>query len=596
VLFNLKRIAPYALAVIFSANALLWWGWGPAIARGWATNSDFYIVRLCGGFSFMTLPLFIALMMGDPVIRDFRIGIDPLIFSKPLSRASYLLGKFCGNFFVLFCCQAAYILTLFVLQAFGKAGMITLSPRLLPYLQHFLFFTVVSSLAFGAVCFTVGTLTRNVKIVYGLAVSFYVLYIAWQESIKGLAMRWRILLDPLLFNFAAELEKAESAVWLNRLVISYDGLTIANRLFMLSVTLICLGLLYLRFSSAERAGKNSSQSSSFSLLNLAPPVEWLYQEAAGVGPAQAVEAEEAVAAAKPVTLPQVSRMTKGWRAGWSQFAAALGVEFRLLRAERSLIVVAPLIMLLCAIELAAFELVPQLSYAATYAGRTADALLLLLFGIAVFYTGETMHRDRELGIEPVLWSTPAPNTVILLSKFTATLLLSLSLVALVALTVICLQLYKGHAPLEPGVHLKTYALITVPSVLFMIAASTAVNVLLRDKYLAYAVSLAVGGAVYYLAGPGRYNWLYNPVLYKLWTPGEIVQGGDALKRILIYRLYDVALAGLALSAALLFFERKNARGWKLRGNALAILAACASAALAGLALLLAREMNLNQGF
>lgn len=110
--FNLKRVAPYALMIIFSANAVLWWGGGPAVASGWATNSEYYIVRNFQGFCFMTgLPLFIALMMGDPVIRDFRIGVDPLIFSKPVSRAGYLLGKFFGNFFVLVCCQACFALT-----------------------------------------------------------------------------------------------------------------------------------------------------------------------------------------------------------------------------------------------------------------------------------------------------------------------------------------------------------------------------------------------------------------------------------------------------------------------------------------------------
>src|SRR2546423_4824396 len=142
VLLNYKRVAPYALMILFSANAVLWWGWGPAVERGWATNSDFYIDRLFGGFSFTTLPLFIAVMMGDPVIRDFRIGIDPLIFSKPISRFQYLLGKFFGNFFVLVCCQASFALTALLLQAFSKSGMIVLPFRVVPYFKHFFFFVV----------------------------------------------------------------------------------------------------------------------------------------------------------------------------------------------------------------------------------------------------------------------------------------------------------------------------------------------------------------------------------------------------------------------------------------------------------------------
>src|SRR5260370_37369357 len=98
---NSKRIAPYVMALLCGGNALLWWGWGPATGRGWAVNSDFFIAGALPVYSFMTLPLFTPLFMADPGIRDFLPGVDPLIFSKPISRAEYLLGLFFGKFFVL---------------------------------------------------------------------------------------------------------------------------------------------------------------------------------------------------------------------------------------------------------------------------------------------------------------------------------------------------------------------------------------------------------------------------------------------------------------------------------------------------------------
>ena len=74
VLLNSKRIAPYALMIFFSSNAVLWTS--AAIHFGWAINSDFYIVRNYSGFTFgiLGLPLFAAVIMADPVIRDFRLG------------------------------------------------------------------------------------------------------------------------------------------------------------------------------------------------------------------------------------------------------------------------------------------------------------------------------------------------------------------------------------------------------------------------------------------------------------------------------------------------------------------------------------------
>src|SRR4026207_1366025 len=87
---NSKRIAPYFMALLCAGNGLLWWGWGPAAGRRWAVNADLFIAVVLPLYSFLPLPLFTALFMADPVSKDFRAGVDPLIFSKPISRAAYL--------------------------------------------------------------------------------------------------------------------------------------------------------------------------------------------------------------------------------------------------------------------------------------------------------------------------------------------------------------------------------------------------------------------------------------------------------------------------------------------------------------------------
>ncbi|HKQ06169.1 MAG TPA: ABC transporter permease [Blastocatellia bacterium] len=569
-LFNRKRYAPYAMGVLFAANALLWWGWGAAVSYGWATNSEFYIVRNFAGFSFMTLPLFTALIMGDPVIRDFRTGIAPLIFSKPVSRATYLLGKFFGNFLVLVCCQLAFPLTLISLQWFRTSGMVMQPLRVIPYFTHFLLLVVISHFALAALYYTVGTLTRNVKIVYGLGVAFYPFYIAYQAVLlKGLPWRWRIALDPLLMNWADLTAKGGGGNWvnaesINQFAFNYNSDVIANRLLMIGVSLLCLTLLYLRFSTIER-GKKNAEPNQTSIFGLAPKTERLYSEPLSPGAAPSVQVIK-TAAAEKVAIPRVNIITQGWRASRQQFMAAFEAEFRLLRAERSLVVVVPLIMLLCGLELAIYEVVPGVSYSATYAGRTASTLFLFLFGVAVFYTGETMHRDRELRIEPLLWSMPAPSSVLLFSKVLTTFLLSIFLIMMVALTAIGLQIYKGHTPLQFSLYIAIHAVISVPSGFFMIAASVASNALWRDKYLAYAVNLGVGGALYYLISQGHNHPLYNPVLYQLWTPADFVNGGHHLKLILVHRVYCVALSALLLALALLCFERKSTKELKESGR------------------------------
>ena len=92
-------------------------------------------------------------------------------------------------------------LTLILLQVLHTSEMIVLPVRVFPYFKHFFFFVVISYLIFAAIYFTVGTLTRNTKIVYALAVFFYPLYIVYQAVLlKQLPQQWRIVFDPLLFH------------------------------------------------------------------------------------------------------------------------------------------------------------------------------------------------------------------------------------------------------------------------------------------------------------------------------------------------------------------------------------------------------------
>ncbi|PYS27715.1 MAG: hypothetical protein DMF75_19865, partial [Acidobacteria bacterium] len=586
VLLNSKRVAPYAMALLCGGNALLWWGWGPATGHGWAVNADFFIAGVLPVYSFMTLPLFTALFMADPVIRDFRAGIDPLIFSKPVSRAAYLLGKFFGNFFVLACCQSAFVVTWFVLQAVPKQGVITQQWKVIPYIKHFLVFVVISHLGLAAFYFAVGALTRNAKIVYGLGVAFYPLYIAYQKVLlSSLPWRWKLALDPLVMNRGGKFHAIPDEV-MNHLVVVYEPDLIVNRAVMILMAAICLTILYVRFAMAERPGKIET----FSVLNLSTAAEGVYYpESSPVTRLDEFEKPDykATALFPHVPVPEVTRVNEGIRANVSKLIAALGVEFRLLRAERSLIILMPLAIFLSILDLAFYQVVPEVSYSATYASGTAKGLLLFLVGMTVFYTGEAMHRDREARIEPVLWAAPAPNNVLLLSKFLATLLLTLSLIVLVGLIAIVIQIIRGHTPIEVQPFLITYSVILLPSLISLTAISIALNVFLRNKYLVYMVSIGTGAGLFYLYSIGHNHWLYNPLLYQLWNYAELTGAGNNQARIFMQRLYCLGIATACLSLAHVFFQRKSTTGLitagRLNGNGWSLLITIASVAIAVIA-------------
>ena len=549
---GIKRIAPYALMIFFSSNAVLWWGWGPAVERGWATNSDFYIHRNFGGFNFILgLPIFTAIMMGDPVVRDFRLGVDSLIFSKPLGRGSYLLGKFFGNFFVLVCCQSAFAITFFLLQWVPFSGMVVLPVRITPYFKHFFFVVVVSHLVLAAFYFAAGTITRNAKIVYGLAACFYPTLIAFEVLLKELPVGVRVALDPLGFNFHSGVDGwHQSAAFLNQYVVSYGPYEYANRVSMIIISSILLFIVYRRFAIDGQAQVTRSDDLiTLTLSRAHEPVPYTLESASSYGLVDT--AIEASTTRDRRQLPRVTT-TRGPGTTFFKMLAAVGVEFRLLRAERSLLILVPLVILLSIFDLAFFRVVPEISYSVTYASGTAKALLLFLVALIVFYTGEAMHRDREVKVQPIVWSMPAQNSVLLLSKCFATALLALSLLAAVGLIAMVIQVLRGHTPVDLSAYVIVYGIVVVPSIIFLTALVVALNSVLRNKYLVYVVAIATGAGLLYLYNIGNNHWSYNPLLYRLWTYANVTS-----TPMLLYRLYCLALAVVFLAVAHLFFPRRT---------------------------------------
>jgi ABC-2 type transport system permease protein len=550
VLLNSKRVAPYVVALLSAGNAVLWWGWGPATGRNMATNSDAFIAGVLPFFCFLFQPLLAMIIMADPTIRDFRVDINPLIFSKPVSRAEYLLGKFFGNFFTLSCCQAMFVATLFVLQWVPKHGMVVQEAKFLAYPKHFLAYVVISYLPLAAFYFTIGSLTRNVKIVYGAGLAIYPLFISYAlVFLKRLPWRWGALLDPLLINWGNRHEiHATSAEVFNQLVIVYDSIFIANRIGMILLTAICLTILYLFFTTAER----SEKAVKFTFISLSSAPEGVYYQAPTTLIAETVRLDYITR----TTVPEVTRVNEGIRATVDKLIAAIGIEFRLLRAERSLIVIAPLAIFLCLLEVAFYPIHADVTLSAAYASNTATSLLIFLIGMAVFYTGEAMHRDREVRIESFLWTTPIPNSVLILSKFLSTLVLLLGLITSVGIAAIAIQIVRQHTPIDLVAYFKVYGLILFPSAFILTAISVAGTVVLRNKYAFYVVSIGTAAGLFYLYSNGYNHWLYNPVLYRLWSYADLASN---LNTIALYRLYWLAIAGVCLVLAHLFFGRRSRR-------------------------------------
>ncbi|MEM8887831.1 MAG: peptidase M1, partial [Bacteroidota bacterium] len=108
-LFELRyRITRPATWIYFGIMFLLAFG---------AASTDYVTIGSSSGLIKLNAPTKIALMMavltalpgfffasavmGNPILRDFQHKTSPLIFTTPISKGSYLFGRFAGSYLIL---------------------------------------------------------------------------------------------------------------------------------------------------------------------------------------------------------------------------------------------------------------------------------------------------------------------------------------------------------------------------------------------------------------------------------------------------------------------------------------------------------------
>ncbi len=567
ILFNQRRIAPWVLMGLFSLNALLWTVSGQAAAYGRPVNSDYETARLCMGFVFMTTPFFTALLMGDVILRDQWFGIDAVLLSKPIRSTEYILGKFLGNFIVLSACHVCFIFVPFVVQFVPTSAVRVVPWHIIPYLKHFFWLVLIPHFALAALCCTVGTLTRSVKFVYGLVTALYIAYITLQLSARNLPTRWLEAFDPLLVNWISNMAHGRSQAQLGKLVVTYNLDVLVNRGVLITFGCLCLAFLIFRFSRAG-IGQVTQTGISFSLLfeqTTNTKINTVYKREVVIPPLSEHLDHRSVPSPSSASLltagergKQALLQTGSCQTYLIQFLAAVGCEFRLLQSERSLFVLVPVVLLLCGSHLESFGNAfgaPFYPVSSVFATNSVQALVLVLSGITIFMTGEAFYRDDECNIKPILWSLPVPNSIFILSKFVSTCLLSLGFTCLTALTAMFGQWLKHLAPVQIWPYLVIYTVILLPSIMTMVAIVLLLNALLRNKYAAHIAGISLCIGLYYLFSRGQVNWLYNPVLYSMWTYSDMTGLEPYRRGIVLHRFYWLALSVASLGLAHLVFQR-----------------------------------------
>lgn len=485
----LVTLALSAIAFASAGSTSFRIGAGPGGIGNVHLNAPSVIANQLGVLSMISM-LLVTVFIAGAVLRDSESGMADLLYATPLRKADYLFGRFLAGFMVCLLIFAAITVAMM-----SGSRLPSIDPERLgvfslwPYAWAFSVLVVPNLLFVAALLNLLAAVTRSMIMVYVGVLAFIVLWSiaaalgAANGSAGGGAGNgaMAVLLDPFGVRVLAQLTRYFSGAQLNAELPPLSGLLLANRLLWAGVALAMLGATVLLFKP-QHAGARSRSGSSKALPGAA----------AQLSPAPFAQVR---------TVRRIAPRFDAW--------TAVAQTWHLLRFDvRSVMRSLPfLVMLLLAIaNFIANHAIggmrfDSLPYPLTrlmlddLAGAINSVLVLVL----LFYSGELVHRDRQLRIADVSDATPLPNWAPLLAKAGALGAVVLAFLSTGALAAIAMQLLQGGAPLEFGLYLKG-TLINATYFILMGLGLLALQALANNKYLGYlfGVALIASGSVLHL--------------------------------------------------------------------------------------------------
>jgi ABC-type multidrug transport system permease subunit len=452
--------------------------------KAWIT-SEFSQTQMMTFIILLYYGFFIAVAGGLTLLRDRETKVDVLLHSTPLTPGEYVWGRFfavTAGFLVAMLWQMA--VTAFFNHVVPNAsaneirGPFAVGNYLTPVLTigvpFLVFFTGLSML--------VGEKTRNAVLVFVLPVATLLLcgffLWTWSPSWLGYHMNQVLqVLEPSGYRWLNEsyLKVDRGVQYYNHHAVPYDTLFWLNRAWVIAFGILAVFL-------TQRAVAHSLKgevAAKKAVRRAAVPATG----AGGWG-------DEALAGAAIRSL--------GMRSGVPSFLqssiAVARVELRELTRQAGLYIWIPLILLQTLgnslLSVGAFDtpvlLTPGMSAVAIAGQCTAMVLLLLLF-----YTVESLERERSTGLSTILYATPIRTAAFLFGKSVANS--AVAVVVLVASLVaswIALQV-QHTVPFTLVPYFLIWGLLLVPTFLAWTAFVSAVYAAVGNRYAAYAIALAV---------------------------------------------------------------------------------------------------------
>ena len=454
-------------------------------------NAPYIIANMTLIMSF-AMVMITSAIMGVAVVRDFEHNTEALMFSTPMKKWQYLMGRFGGSFLVLLLIFSGIWIGFMLGFGIGKFVPWEVSwkdKEILPYnawhyFQPFLLFTVTNLFITGSLFFMSGALSRKTIVIYTQGIILLVLYEITENFIGEMEYEYlAALLDPFGFNTFEYVTRYWTPAERNSMMVPLSGVLLYNRLIWMGVGAASLLITYYGFSF------NVVRSSWF-------------KKKADTAKKEIAQTMIAIPAAHQVI---------NLKTNIKQLIQSSVFYFKLVFREIPFLAIVG-----CGIILTMTSAVNMNQMYGTSSYPTTFSVLELLnefdlffLIITVFYTGELVWKERNVNMNLIVDSLPMPSLISLLAKFIGLILVYIVLMLVLIFCGVLIQTAYGYYKYELGVYFETMFSTQLAFLVLYTLLALFIQVMTNNKFLGFALVIVFFIAQAVLNEMGFEHGLWN---------------------------------------------------------------------------------------
>jgi len=554
--FRFKSVSTYVYFFVWLAFSFLCVAsesFGPiASSNGKVLLNGPFAITFTDLFSSLFGLIIISAIFGTSILRDFQRDTFQILFTKPISKFSYLGGRWAGSFVITALIYTGLMVGGFLGTLAPWADHTRIGPNhLWWYLQPYLLIVLVQIFFTGSLFFLVAALTRRIFIVYLQGVALFMLYLVGVtvfSSTRSLEHFWSGILDPVGLVLSDTIARYWSVAEKNTLLFPLDfsgyspGVFLYNRILWAAVGVAALTAVWALFPMSVEALTARAQSKRATKAR--------EQEAAEGRPARSLVAAR---------LPTV-RQVFGGSTAFIQYLSLSRLRVRTILREIPFWAIVGLLVVF-AINNGYFagrvggQNVWPVTYLMVQAVEGSATLFFLI--VAAMYAAELVWRERDTRFDGIHDALPISEYSDWLSKFTAIAVVEIILLAVAIAVGVIMQTVLGYHHYELLQYFQEMYLIVFPQIMAFAMFALFAQTMLSNKFVAHGLVIGLFVLQPVLFGFGWENTLYLPLAVPAYTYSDMNGYGHFVPAIFWSLVYWTSWGGV-LSIVSIAYARRGA--------------------------------------